>query len=133
MELLCSPIDDDAIEFCNSQQVDLKTNKGDSKINFNYVLDYDQSCPRILQNISLVKFSANRFIIFYGCSIVNETLHDEGAWILGYRNNSLSESMKYLDEAFGFLSNSSVKLENFRIFNETIRANDLTGKKVGIN
>lgn len=127
LEISCTPDDLDAIEFCAMPLVELRAKDGNSTIDFNYVTDDDEICPRILQHVKLAKFVANQFIIFYGCTAY-EADCEEGAWILGYKSN-ITESLSHLNEALSFLKNSSAKVEDFRIYNNSA-AENLTGIEV---
>lgn len=128
LELSCTPDDENAVEFCTMPLVGLPTNTKNSTIDFNYFTDDDQVCPRIMQNVKLVKFVANEFVILHGCSDCSDGEHEEGAWILGFRSN-FSESMRHLSEALDFLKISAAKVENFHVYNFSATEN-LTGTEV---
>lgn len=108
--------DEDAVEFCAMPRVELARKTRDSQIDFNYVLDSDKICPRIMDNVRVVKFVANRYLILHGCMESDGGGHEEGAWILGVEAN-FNESLKYLNESFQALKNSSSKPENFVFYN----------------
>lgn len=127
LEMSCSPDDLDAIEFCAMPTVKLQTNATNSSIDFNYFIDDDEVCPRIMENIRVVTAVVNQFVILYGCTDYGED-HEEGAWILGYKNN-VTESMNHLNDAFTFMKNSSAKIGDFLVFNSSSVTN-LTGIEV---
>lgn len=115
VELSCSVDDEDAVEFCAKPKVGMASKTRESQIDFNYVLDSDKICPRVMENVRVVKFVANRYLILYGC-LESDGGHEEGAWILGFHSN-FNESLKYLNESFQALKNSSSKPENFLFYN----------------
>lgn len=107
--------------------VTLQTNATNSSIDFNYVLDDDEVCPRIMEDIEIVASVTNQLVVVYGCTDLDEG-HEEGAWIFGLKSN-ITESMKHLNESLNLLKNSSAKFEDFRVFNSSTTAN-LTGTDV---
>lgn len=115
VELSCTADDEDAVEFCAMPKVELARKTRESQIDFNYVLDSDKICPRVMENVRVVKFVANQYLILYGC-MESDGGHEEGAWILGFQSN-FNESLKHLNESFQALKNSSSKLENFVFYN----------------
>jgi hypothetical protein len=128
LEISCSADDLDAIEFCAMPHVKLQTKTANSSVDFNYVIDDDDFCFRVMKNVKMVKFVANQFAVLYGCVATDEDKHEEGAWILGFKNNT-AESLKHLNEAFKYLNNSLAKFEDFKVFNVS-RANNLTANDV---
>ncbi|CAO1406955.1 unnamed protein product [Diamesa serratosioi] len=128
IELTCTAVDDEAIEFCATSVVDLQNNTGMAAINYNYFLEDEDSCFRVSQNFSVVKAVPKKYIVFYGCQEFNGT-HIEAAWIFGYQANQ-TESLNYLDEAFQSLRNTTAKRENFSVFNLTTSRN-MTGAQCG--
>lgn len=80
-----------------------------------------------MQDVKLLKFVANQYLILYGCT-GGEGEHEEGAWIFGSKSN-FNESMNRLNEAFGYLKNSSAQLADYKLFNISGTAN-LTGAEV---
>lgn len=68
-----------------------------------------------MDDVRVVKFVANRYLILYGCK-ESDGGHEEGAWILGFQGK-FNESLKYLNESFQALKNSSSKPENFVFYN----------------
>lgn len=114
LELTCTSDDSDAIEFCAMPRVGLGTKSINSTIDFNYAVDDDEICPRVFENVKLVKFVANQFVILYGC-VDGVGDHEEGAWVLGYIKSS-ENSMKHLSKALGFLKNSTARIEEFKVY-----------------
>lgn len=127
LELSCDvPNDPDSVEFCAMPFINVQSKTANSSINFNYVIDYEEICPRILENVKVLKYKVGQYLILYGCTNYDGE-HEEGAWILGSKKN-ISESLQSFDEAFSFLKNSSAKLEDFQMFNSS--AGNFTGSEV---
>lgn len=127
LEMSCDlPDDMDAVEFCAMPLVKVQAKTANSSIDFNYVIDYDEICPRILENVKVVKSKVGEYLILYGCTNY-ATEHEEGAWILGSKS-SVTEPLKRLDEAFSFLKNSSAKIKDFKVYEEL--KENLTGVEV---
>ena len=103
----------DAVEFCAMPLVNLQTKTTNSSIDFNYVIDYDEICHRILENVKVIKSKIGEYLILYGCTNYDGE-HEEGAWILGNKSN-VTEPLKRLEEAFSFLKNSSAKIKDFKV------------------
>lgn len=127
LEISCTPNDDNAVEFCTKPFIQLQTGLDNSSIDFNYVVDPDEVCLRILQDVKLLKFVANQFFILYGCTD-NDEEHEEGSWVFGSKQN-FNESMEHLSEAFGYLKNSTAEVSDFIVYNISNTAN-LTGVDV---
>jgi hypothetical protein len=111
--------------------VKVQTKSSNSSIDFNFVIDYDEICPRILQNVKVVKAKVGEYLIVYGCTNYNGNEHEEGAWILGSKSNA-TESFRKLDEAFSLLKNSSAKVEDFKIYEPLSDGGNLTGMDVSL-
>lgn len=132
LEVSCDlPDDPDAVEFCALPLITLQSKTSSSSIDFNYVIDYGEICPRILENVKVVKSVAGQYLILYGCTNY-ESGHEEGAWILGSKSN-VPESMKRFSEAFSFLKNSSAKLQDYKIYNVSNVEGNLTGIDVSFD
>jgi hypothetical protein len=126
LEYSCDAVDDlDAVEFCAMPLINLKTKTSNSSINFNYVIDYDEICPRIFENVKVVKSAVGKYLILHGCTDFGSE-HEEGSWILGSKSH-VTEPLKYFNEAFSFLKNSSAKIEDFKIYNISSFRENLTG------
>lgn len=122
VELSCSTSDDDnAVEFCAMPTVKPQSRFANSSIQFDYVLDYNSACSPKLEDLQLVKFVADRYLILYGCTNFRDE-HEEGAWILGSKSNT-TVSLQLLNEALSFLKNSTSKVEDFNIYNSSKTAN----------
>lgn len=59
------------------------------------------------------------YAVLWGCRELSKNLHEQGAWILGYKDN-FAEAAKYLDQTLkADLSFASAPANDYSLYNET--------------
>lgn len=60
------------------------------------------------------------YAVLWGCRELSNNLHEQGAWILGYKQK-FADATKYLDQALKVdLSFTEASANDFTLYNETI-------------
>jgi hypothetical protein len=81
---------------------------------------YENCAPESFWNsVSIVNYVKHLYAVLWGCRNLTNNKHEQGAWILGYKNN-FAEATKHLNQAFFVdLNFTKASIKDFVLHNQT--------------